>query len=158
MNIEQDVDIVLYKEAYAKYFYDLNIEWLRAYFYVEPYDEEVLSNPRKYILDKKGHVFFIRLNKQVVGTVALMPIGNKGEFELTKMAVSPNQRGLKIGQKLMQYCIDFAKRNNMPKLIIYSSRKLENAIYIYRKYGFIEIPVEPNCPYKRCDIKMELVF
>lgn len=157
MNVEQDVDIVFYKEDYATYFYDLNVEWLKTYFYVEPYDEEVLSHPKKYIINKGGHIFFARQHKQIVGTVALMPIGNQGEFELTKMGVSPKHRGNKIGQKLMLHCIDFAKKNNIPKLIIYSSRKLENAIYIYRKYGFIEIPVEPNCPYKRCDIKMELV-
>ncbi|WP_298553961.1 bifunctional helix-turn-helix transcriptional regulator/GNAT family N-acetyltransferase [uncultured Algibacter sp.] len=154
----QDVDIVLFKADYAKYFYELNVEWLKTYFYVEPYDEEVLSHPEKYIINKGGHIFFTRLNKQIVGTVALMPIGDNGEFELTKMGVSPKYRGEKIGQKLMRFCIDFAKKENMPKLIIYSNRKLENAIYIYRKYGFIEIPVEPNCPYKRCDIKMELVF
>lgn len=152
------VNIISFEKQFAKDFYNLNIEWLRAFFYVEPYDEEILSKPEKYIINKGGHLFFAKLNSQVVGTVALMPIGNQGEFELTKMAVSPNNRGHKIGQKLMQYCIDFVKEKEIPKLIIYSSRKLENAIYIYRKYGFIEIPAETNCPYKRCDIKMELVF
>ena len=58
-------------------------------------------------------------------------------FELTKMAVSPNQRGKKIGQQLMQQCIDFAQSQGFPKLILYSNTRLENAIYIYRKYGFI---------------------
>lgn len=158
MEVTQELDIVFFSEEYAKLFYDLNIEWLDTFFYVEPYDEEVLSNPKRNILDKGGHIFFARLNKRVVGTVALMPIGNEGLFELTKMAVSPEHRGLKIGQQLMQHCIDYAKSLGLPKLIIYSSRKLENAIYIYRKYGFIEIPVEPNCHYKRSDIKMELVF
>ncbi|WP_298238345.1 bifunctional helix-turn-helix transcriptional regulator/GNAT family N-acetyltransferase [uncultured Algibacter sp.] len=158
MEVNQELDIVLYEDKYAKYFYDLNVEWLKTYFYVEPYDDEVLSNPEKYIISKGGHIFFARLNKQVVGTVALMPIGNDGLFELTKMAVSPEHRGYKIGQQLMQHCIDYAKSLGLPKLILYSSRKLENAIYIYRKYGFIEVPVEANCHYKRCDIKMELVF
>lgn len=158
LQIQQDIDIVLYHDDYTTYFYELNVEWLKTYFYVEPYDEDVLNNPEKYIISKGGHIFFARLNKQVVSTVALMPIGNNGEFELTKMAVSPKHRGEKIGQKLMQYCINFSKEKDIPKLIIYSSRKLENAIYIYRKYGFIEIPVEPDCPYKRCDIKMELIF
>ena len=41
-------------------------------------------------------------------------------------------------------------------IILYSNTKLENAIYIYRKYGFIEIPNEENSPYKRSDIKMKL--
>ena len=152
------VDIISFEKQYANNFYDLNIEWLKTFFYVETYDEEVLSKPEAYIINKGGHVFFAKLENKIVGTVALMPIGNKGEFELTKMAVSPNHRGHKIGQKLMQYCIDFSKGNEISKLLIYSSRKLENAIYIYRKYGFIEVPVEPDCPYKRCDIKMKLVF
>ena len=151
------VDIISFEKQYAKNFYDLNIEWLRTYFYVEPYDEDVLSKPEQYIINKGGHIFFGKFKDDIVGTVALMPIGNKGHFELTKMAVSSKHRGQKIGQKLMQYSIDFAKKKGIAKLIIYSSRKLENAIYIYRKYGFIEIPVEPDCPYKRCDIKMELV-
>ena len=157
-SVNNEVDIVSFKNDYSHYFYDLNVEWLKTYFYVEPYDEEILSKPEKYIINKGGHIFFARLNKQIVGTVALMPIGNDGLFELTKMAVSPKHRGHKIGQQLMQFCIDYAKSLGLPKLILYSSRKLENAIYIYRKFGFIEIPVEPNSPYKRCDIKMELMF
>ena len=40
--------------------------------------------------------------------------------------------------------------------MLYSNKILENAIYIYRKYGFIEVPVEPNSPYERSDIKMVL--
>jgi N-acetylglutamate synthase-like GNAT family acetyltransferase len=81
-----------------------------------------------------------------------------GIFELTKMAVLPNQRGKRIGQKLMQYCLDFAKEEDFKKLFLYSNTILENAIYIYRKYGFIEIPVESPSPYKRSNIKMELLF
>ncbi len=158
MKVKQHIEIITYRNEYANYFYELNVEWLQAYFYVEPYDEEILGNPEKYIINKGGHIFFAKLDNKVVGTVALMPLSNKGDFELTKMAVSPEYRGHKIGQKLMQYCIDYAKSIGLPKLILYSSRKLENAIYIYKKYGFIEIPVEPNCHYKRCDIKMELVF
>ena len=150
------IDIISFENQYVKNFHDLNIEWLQTYFYVELYDKEVLSNPKKYIIDKGGHIFFVKLENQIVGTVALMPLGNENFFELTKMAVSPKYRGLNIGQQLMQHCIDFAISNQIPKLIIYSSKKLENAIYIYKKYGFIEIPVEVNSPYKRCDIKLEL--
>jgi len=149
------LEISNYKKEYAPNFYNLNIEWLKSFFYVEPYDEEVLSNPNKYIIDKGGYIFFAKIKNEVVGTVALMPT-NSGVFELTKMAVSPKHRGYKTGQNLMQKCIDFAKKNNFNKLILYSNTKLENAIYIYKKYGFIEIPVEKNCPYERSDIKMEL--
>ncbi|MFD2541659.1 GNAT family N-acetyltransferase [Lacinutrix gracilariae] len=149
------IKIITFHKEYAKDFYTLNIEWLKKYFVVEPYDEEVLSNPEKYIIHKGGFIFFALLENKVVGTVALMPMQEKGTFELTKMAVSPEFRGFKIGQKLMQHCLDYAKDQNFKRLLLYSSKKLENAIYIYRKFGFIEVPVEPNCPYLRCDIKME---
>jgi len=151
------IKIISYQEKYAPSFFELNIEWLESFFYVEDYDKEVLGNPDKYIINSGGHIFFVLDNEEVIGTVALMPI-SETVFELTKMAVAPNQRGKKIGQQLMQHCIDFSKENNLEKLIIYSSRKLENAIYIYRKYGFIEIPVEADCHYNRCDIKMELLI
>lgn len=152
------INIIPFESTYASYFYDLNIEWLQTYFYVEPFDEEVLSKPEQYIINKGGHIFFAKENDTILGTVALMPTKNPLVFELTKMAVLPNQRGKNIGQKLMQYSIDFAKQNNFKGLILYSNTKLENAIYIYRKYGFIEIPVEENSPYKRSNIKMELMF
>jgi ribosomal protein S18 acetylase RimI-like enzyme len=152
------IEIIQYKKKYDNDFYDLNIEWLKTFFYVEPYDEEVLNKPNKYIINKGGYIFFAKQNKSILGTVALMPTKTKDVFELTKMAVSPKHRGLKIGQKLMQHCIDFAKNKNFNSLILYSNTKLENAIYIYRKYGFVEIPIEPNSPYVRSDIKMEIVF
>ena len=150
------IKITPFKSKYANHFYDLNIEWLNTFFVVEPYDKAVLSNPKEYIINKGGHIFFATLNNDIVGTVALMPIGNDGVFELTKMAVSPLHRGHKIGQKLMQHCIDFAKDLKLPELILYSNKRLENAIYIYRKFGFIEQVIEPNTPYKRSDIKMKL--
>ena len=150
------IDIISFENQYATYFYDLNIEWLQTYFYVEPYDEDVLSNPEKYIINQGGHIFFAKLDNQIVGTVALMPIESDGLFELTKMAVSPKHRGFKIGQELMQHCIAFSKSIGLAELILYSNTTLENAIYIYRKYGFVELPLEPDTPYKRSDIKMLL--
>ncbi len=150
------IDIIAFENTYAKDFYNLNIEWLKTFFYVEPFDEEVLSKPDVYIINKGGFIFFAKLDDTIVGTVALMPTKAERVLELTKMAVSPKRRGYKIGQQLMQHCIDFAKSNHFKGLMLYSNTKLENAIYIYKKYGFVEVPLEPNSPYIRSDIKMEL--
>ena len=150
------IKIINYQTQYAKDFYNLNIEWLKTFFYVEAYDEDVLSHPDKYIIKKGGFIFFALKDEKVVGTAALMPTTTFGILELTKMAVLPEERGQKIGQQLLQHCIDFGKTKNLKGLLLYSSRKLENAIYLYRKYGFVEISVEENCPYERCDIKMLL--
>lgn len=151
------LSILPFDEQYAKIFYDLNIEWLGTFFYVEPHDEEVLSQAKKYIIDTGGYIFFAKLNDSIVGTVALIKM-EENVFELGKMAVLPLHRGKKIGQYLLQYCLDFAKHHQFKKLLLYSNRTLENAIYIYEKYGFIEIPIEENNPYARANIKMELVF
>ncbi len=151
-------EIINYDKQYAKYFYDYNIEWLKTFFYVESFDEEVLSKPEKYIIDKGGHIFFAKRSESILGTVALMPTEKDGVLELTKMAVLPEARGQKIGQLLLQYCIDFAKEKKLKGLMLYSNTKLKNAIYLYRKYGFIELELEKDSPYERSDIKMLLEF
>jgi len=151
-----NLKIIPFDNKFSKEFYLLNREWLETYFYVEAYDEEVLSKPNDYIINKGGYIFFALLNSKIVGTYALMPLKIEGGFELTKMAVSPSLRGQKIGQQLLEHCISYAKTNQFKRLLLYSSTKLENAIYLYRKFGFKEIAVEENCPYERCDIKMEV--
>lgn len=155
--MKSPLKIISYKEAYAKAFYQLNIEWLERFFYVEDFDREVLSNPNKYIIDKGGYIFFLLENTKVIGSVALMKKKEK-VYELTKMAVIPEKRGNKMGQYLMDYCIDFAKIKKLKKLVLYSNTLLKNAIHIYIKKGFKEIPVEKDCPYKRSNIKMELLL
>jgi GNAT superfamily N-acetyltransferase len=151
------MEIIHFEPKYAADFKNLNIAWLEKYFWVEPHDEEVLGKPEKYIIQTGGSIFLIRENNEIIGTVALMKIED-GIFELTKMAVTPAAQGKKIGQKLMAHTLEYAKNRGWDKLIIYSNRKLENAIYIYKKFGFKEIPIEENNPYARGDIKMELVL
>ena len=150
------IKIIDFDTKYSKNFYDLNIEWLKTSFYVEAYDEAVLSQPDKYIINKGGYIFFAINDKKIVGTVALMPTEQAGILELTKMAVLPEERGQNIGQQLLQYCIDFGKSQKLEALLLYSNTKLENAIYLYRKYGFQELKLEKDNPYERADIKMLL--
>lgn len=149
------MEILPYSKEFAKAFEELNLEWLQTFFYVEDFDREVLSKADKYIIEPGGHIFSAVENDKVMGVVALMK-AEEDLFELTKMAVLPQARGRGIGQRLMEYCIDFAKAQNWKGLLLYSNRKLENAIHIYRKYGFEEIPLEPDTPYERSNIKMLL--
>ena len=156
-NWKLSMEIIHFEARYAKDFRDLNVAWLEKYFWVEPHDEEVLGKPGKYIIEPGGTIFLVRENAEIIGTVALMKIED-GIFELTKMAVTPAAQGKKVGQKLMAHTLEYARKKGWDKLIIYSNRKLENAIYIYKKVGFTEIPIEENNPYVRGDIKMELVL
>ncbi|WP_430907222.1 GNAT family N-acetyltransferase [Maribacter sp. 2-571] len=150
-----NVRIVGYEEVYADAFARLNIEWLERYFYVEDYDRNVLENPKEHILEPGGYIFFALAGTEVVGTVALIHRGNLG-FELSKMAVTDTFQGLRIGQKLMYHCIDFAGKNNLKRLFLDSNTLLKPAIKLYQKVGFKEIAIPEKLQYARCNIRMEL--
>ena len=47
-----ELNIINFKTKYEKVFYNLNIEWLRKFFIVEQYDDQILSNSKKYIIDE----------------------------------------------------------------------------------------------------------
>mgnify|MGYP002795035381 CR=1 FL=1 len=150
-----NIEIIPFSSQFAGEFQKLNLAWLKKYFWVEDHDREVLGNPEKYIIEPGGNIFFVKEDGHIIGTVALMKMED-GVFELTKMAITPESQGKKIGQKLMEHTLNYAKDKGWKTLIIYSNRKLENAIYVYLKYGFKEIPIEANNPYTRGDIKMKL--
>lgn len=151
------VNIIPFESRYADDFARLNVEWLEKFFVVEPHDVDLLERCEETIINKGGYIFFAKVGDTVAGTFSLIK-SSDGIYELGKMAVSPQYQGNKIGQQLLEFCIAFAKQNQWKKILLYSNRKLENAIYIYRKYGFIEIQQEKNPPYQRSNIKMELVL
>ena len=153
-HLKQEIEIIPFEDEYSKYFYDLNAEWLKKYFYIESYDEKVLSNPREFVLNPGGFIFFAKCNSEIVGVISL--INQKTYFELSKMAVSPKYQGLKIGQELIDFCIAFAKNKQWKSITLYSHRSLKAAINLYKKVGFKEIEVEKDAHYKRADIKMRL--
>ena len=150
------LEIIPFKTDYSQDFYNLNTEWLEKYFYVEPYDEKILSNPQKYIINTGGFIFFIKNETKVIGTIAL--IDQHNYFELSKMAILPEFRGLKIGQQLIEYCIRFAKQKKWKSITLYSHKKLVPAINLYKKVGFREVPLEIDVHYERANIKMILEF
>lgn len=153
----KEVTIIPFDPKYAKDFADLNVAWLEKYFVVEPHDVELLERCEATIINNEGHIFFAKISSEIAGTFSLIK-NQEGIYELGKMAVSPEFQGRKIGQQLLTFCIDFAKKQHWTKLILYSNTKLENAIYIYKKYGFVEIELEKDSPYLRSNIKMEMVL
>ncbi|MBA2498987.1 MAG: GNAT family N-acetyltransferase [Chitinophagaceae bacterium] len=147
------MEIIGFEPGLAKDFKDLNLAWLQKYFEVEPADEKVLYDPQGQVIDKGGFIFFAKSGNTVAGTVTLLKL-NETVYELAKMAVEESFQGKKIGNRLLEYCIDFAKDLDIQKLVLYSNRKLLPALHLYKKFGFVEVPLG-NTDYKRSDIKME---
>jgi GNAT superfamily N-acetyltransferase len=153
-NTPSAIQIVDFNPFYAKSFYDLNHEWISAYFVMEDADIKSLSDPQGYILNKGGHILIALFNGEPVGTCALLNEGN-GVFELAKMAVSPKMQGMKIGKMLGEAAIYRAKQAGAHQVYLVSNRRLETALNLYKRLGFTEVPMPPSI-YERANIKMEL--
>lgn len=148
------LEICPYSPSLQPLFKSLNEEWLKKFFVVEAYDAALLENCESEIIAKGGSIFFGKLNGVVIGTYAILaPVD--GCVELGKMAVTAAHQGKGYGQQLLQHAISTAVAQGHKEILLYSNRKLENSIYLYRKFGFKEVPNE-NSPYARGDIKMLL--
>ncbi len=154
----EEVEIVEYSSKHARFFKTLNVEWLEKYFYVEDYDDEVLSNPQKHIISKGGSIYFALLAGEVVGTCALME-SHEGEYELTKMAVTEKAQGKQAGKKLGMRIIEKAKEMNLEKIFLESNKTLTPALTLYEALGFKYMHKDINTSaYERANVYMELIL
>jgi putative acetyltransferase len=140
-------------------FRTLNEEWITRYFTLEPMDRENLSDPQGRILHKGGQIFMAYFGRQAVGCVALIPM-HTGVYELSKMAVAPEMRGLGIGRKLLEHAIAEARRMGAKSLFLGSNSRLQSAVHLYESVGFCHVPAEqlPEMPYARANVFMELAL
>lgn len=154
MDKSNSILIDSFKKEYASDFYNLNKTWIEESWHLEESDIKDLSNPEKYIIEKGGEVFFAIKNDQVIATVAMVHPKNK-VFELAKMTVAKEFRGLGIANKLMDRCIEFAKDNDADKIFLITNSSLLIARNLYDKYGFKEIELDSD-KYLRGNVKMSL--
>lgn len=148
--------VITWRDELRPDFERLNREWIERWFVLEPPDLEVFRDPRRHVVEPGGEIFFVLDDEGAVrGTCAVLPHG-PGTLELAKMAVSPEARGRGYGDLLMQAAIAFARRAGAGRLMLVSNTRLEPAIRLYRKHGFVEVPVEGAQGYERVDIQLEL--
>lgn len=142
----------------AAAFARLNEEWISSLFTVEDKDRETLADPFAHFVEPGGDVLLARDGaSEVIGCVALEPTGG-GVFELSKMAVSPSQRGRGVGRRLVNAAIDRARALGASSLFLGSNRRLAAAIGLYESVGFRHVARERvgPLPYVRADVFMEL--
>lgn len=153
---EEHIQLVPYTPEYREIFKRLNESWIRQYFKMEEKDYESLDHPKESILDKGGHIVVALRNGLAVGVCALIKSDNsKYPYELAKMGVAPEARGLGIGYRLGLAIIENAKELGARYLFLESNTILEPAISLYRKLGFKEIQGYTS-PYERSNIQMLL--
>lgn len=148
------VNIIPYKAEHAYHFARLNKAWIEKYFVLEELDKHVLEHPHEAILAKGGAILMATYNCVVAGTVALIKVSDE-EYEFAKMAVDEAFQRKGIAEALSYAAFEKAKSLGAKKVSLYSQTALAPAINLYRKLGFVEVPMD-NHLYKRANIKMEI--
>ena len=135
----------------------LNEEWISRYFRLEAKDRETLGDPEGTILRKGGRVYQAWRGGEVVGCLALIPMGD-GDYEVSKMAVSPALRGKGIGRRLLLHAVAEARALGAASLFLGSNSTLKNAVHLYEVVGFEHVPAEslPDMHYARADVFMRM--
>ena len=149
--------VVNYREELRPHFERLNRAWIERYFVLEPNDIETFRDPGGLIVEPGGQIFFVVDERGVRGTCAVVPHG-PGTFELAKMAVEEEARGRGYGDLLMRAAISFARNAGARRLMLVSNTLLAAALALYRKHGFVEVPIEKGLGYERVDIQLELTL
>ena len=153
--IESSIIIDLFKEEYELDFEALNLQWIKKYFRVEEEDRKILENPKSYVIDRGGQIFFAINDGKAIGTAAMVFVEER-IFELSKMAVDPKYRGLGIGRRIIDECIKFAKNHKAQEIFLITNDKLLPALELYRSSGFELDENYDDNRYERGNTKMKL--
>lgn len=153
MGYSMKIKIIKWEDRFAKAYIDLSIEWLEKYVSVEPGDLEIIEHPYEAVLNNGGMIWFALLDNTPIGTVTM--IKSNDSYEVAKLAVTEKYKKLGIGKRLMKVAIEFARENSTKKIYLFTNHNLIPAINLYKKCGFVLIPLIDN-KYIESDMKMEL--
>jgi DNA-binding MarR family transcriptional regulator/GNAT superfamily N-acetyltransferase len=122
---------ILYAQEYG---WDATYEALAAEIlaaFVKSHDPQ---SERGWIAERDG---------QVVGSVFVMR-GSESVAKLRLLYVEPSARGLGLGRRLVDACIDFARDAGYRTMTLWTNDVLVPARRIYQQAGFICIAAEPH--------------
>jgi ribosomal protein S18 acetylase RimI-like enzyme len=152
---DSKLTVITYREELRAAFEQLNRDWIERYFVLEQADRDVFSDPETSIRARGGEIFFVVDGTRALGTCAVLR-HKADEYEIAKMAVASFARGRGLGDRLMEAAIGFARERGARKVAIVSNTILEPALRLYRKHGFVEVPLAADSRYQRANIRMEL--
>lgn len=99
-------------------------------------------------LARGGRFWVLEADGSIVGSVGLYPL-RPGVVELRKMYLHPSLRGQGWGRRMMALVLGAARADGYSRIELETSSRLVEAIAMYRRYGFRQLPSDPHAP--RCD-------
>lgn len=150
--------IVPYDPKYKDDFIEMNKKWISEMFEIEAEDIRELKNIEP-IIERGGNIFFALDNNDSVMACCMIGLREDGDWEIMKFAAKGMYTGSGAGNACLKACMEYAKKKGIGRVIIVSNRKCVHALHLYRKNGFVEIPVDKEkFPFERADIAFEHCF
>lgn len=120
-------------------------------------DQPDLCQMQSYYQNGKGNFWVALRNIQVIGTIALLDIGN-AQAALRKMFVEKAYRGVRfsVASMLLEGLFASARSNGIKEIFLGTTPKFFAAHRFYEKNGFIEIKKDAlpkNFPIMEVDTK-----
>jgi putative acetyltransferase len=129
----KELDIV--RELFADYQKELGEDLC-----FQSFDAELKAPLKKYG-PPSGIIYLAYYNNEVAGCIALMPLSSDDGIktcEMKRLYVKPEHRQHKVGKALVEQLINTAKELGYERMKLDTLQKLQPAIQLYVKYGFLE--------------------
>lgn len=150
--------IIPYDPKYKADFIEMNTMWISEMFEMEEEDIRELENIEP-IIERGGNIFFALDQDDQVMACCMIGPREDGDWEIMKFAAKGMYTGSGAGNACLKACMEYAKEKGVHRIIIVSNRKCVRALHLYRKNGFVEMPVDKEkFPFARADIAFEQSF
>ena len=128
---------------------------VKAYLQIQDYEKELSHLGEKYG-PPYGRLYLACLGDRPAGCIGLRKLDAQ-TGEMKRLYVRPEFRGHRIGGQLIEKVIGDARDIGYTALLLDTLPFLQNAISLYRQYGFYEIPRYNDSPldssiYMRLDL------
>lgn len=138
----QEIKIVIYEEAYKKQVINLiiNIQTKEYAVAITQKDQSDLEDISSYYCRGSGNFWIALAGEQVIGTIALIDIGNH-QGAIRKMFVAQEYRGKNkgIAQQLLNTVFNWCREKNINEIFLGTVSVLKAAQRFYEKNGFEKI-------------------
>jgi putative acetyltransferase len=91
------------------------------------------------LFQEPGSIYYVaERDGEILGGAGIYPSTGlpEGTCELVKMYLKPATRGLGLGRKLIEQCLEFAKGFRYAQVYIETMPELRKALSVYEKFGF----------------------
>ena len=104
---------------------------------VEPYEREVIAEDVEYGFDEAGPtIFFAEADGALAGRIKMLRWWNRFAY-VEDLVVNPDYRGLRIGRRLLERGVQWARENDFPGVMLETQDDNVPACTLYQSCGFV---------------------